>query len=110
MTDDWDDDEEPPNGPFRDGKMWVLSRKCSTCIFRPGNLMHLRDGSVDTMVDGCIEDNTVIPCHSTLDGPRSVCRGLWDKHRGEILVLRLAQCFDVIAFDDPPEKQIDKPA
>jgi hypothetical protein len=94
----------PPVGPFRDGKLYVLDEKCSTCIFRPGNLMHLREGTVEEMVQGCIEENTVIPCHQTLDGPRAVCRGLYDVHRREIVVLRMAAAFDRFAFEPPPEK------
>lgn len=92
------------DGPWRDDKVWVLTRKCGTCIFRPGNQMHLRDGRVDAMVADCIADNRVIPCHQTLDGPRSVCRGLFDVHRDDIMILRLAQAMKVLAFDDPPEE------
>lgn len=105
-TDDYvtidDEDAPPPNGPWRDARMYVLSRKCATCIFRPGNLMHLPEGKVEELVQGCIDDDTVIPCHETLDGPRSVCRGLWDKHRRDIVILRTAQAFEVVAYDDPP--------
>lgn len=109
MTDDetevWDPDEEPPNGPWRDGKLWVLTRKCDTCIFRPGNLMSLKDGRVDAMVSDCIQQDVIIPCHSTLDGPRSVCRGLYDVHRDDITVMQLAERLEVFAFDDPPAKE-----
>jgi hypothetical protein len=97
------DDEPPPNGPFRDGKLWVLDGKCPTCVFRPGNKMYLREGRLDQMVATCIDDNTVIPCHETLDGPRSVCRGLYDVHRQEIVILRMAAAFGIFAFDPPPE-------
>lgn len=106
MSEVCDDDEEPtPIGPFRDGQLWVLSRKCSTCIFRPGNLMHLRAGRVDGMVQDCLDEDTVIPCHQTLDGPRSICRGLYDKHRRDITVMRMAAAMKVFAFDDPPEHE-----
>lgn len=96
------DTEAPADGPFRDGKLYVLSEKCSTCIFRPGNLMHLRDGTVEEMVQGCLDDDTVISCHQTLDGPRSVCRGFWDTEKTNIVILRAAQAFGIVAFDDPP--------
>lgn len=93
---------ERVNGPYRDGLIWVLNRKCSTCIFRPGNKMHLQEDRVARMVKECIEEDTVVPCHRTLNGPRSICRGLWDLHRNDIFSLRLAQALGVIAFDDPP--------
>ena len=70
---------------FRDGRVHVQSRMCSTCIFRPGNLMHLRPGRVDQMVadagdDGCI------PCHKNLTGHgAAVCRGFYDRRRNQVL-------------------------
>lgn len=97
------DDEPPPNGPFRDGKLWVLTEKCQTCIFRPGNKMMLAPGRVESMITSCIEDNSVIPCHDTLDGPRSVCRGLFDVHRRDITIMRMAAAFDIYDYDPPPE-------
>lgn len=93
-----------PNGPMRDGKVWVLNSKCPTCIFRPGNKMHLTGGTLVSMVEKCITENRVIPCDETLAGPRSVCRGLWDVHRHEIGVLLLAEAMGVIEFDDLPEE------
>lgn len=93
------------DGPFRDGRIYVLDRKCSTCIFRPGNLMHLEPGRVDQMVEACIENQSVIPCHKTLDGPRSICRGYWDVHRDEIWPLRLAHAMDLVSYDSPPEEK-----
>lgn len=91
------------DGPFRDGLIWVLNRKCTTCLFRPGNKMDLNAGVVADIVKDCIKEDRVIPCHRTLNGPRSICRGLWDLHRNDIYSLRLAQAMGVIEFDDPPE-------
>jgi hypothetical protein len=100
-----DDDEPAPHGPFRDGNLYVLTEKCSTCIFRPGNLMHLREGRLEQMVKTCLDADTVIPCHQTLDGPRSICRGLYDVHRRDITVMRMAAALNVFAYDEPPEKR-----
>jgi hypothetical protein len=92
----------PANGPWRDGRLWVLTDKCGTCIFRPGNLMHLAPGDRDRMVDACIERQSPIVCHQTLDGPRSVCRGFYDLHRQDIVPLVLAEAMNLIEFDLPP--------
>lgn len=92
------------DGPWRQGQLWVLTSKCDTCIFRPGNKMYLQEGRLASMVATCISEDRVIPCHKTLDGPRSVCRGLYDTHKGDILTLRLAHALNVLAFDDPPEE------
>lgn len=100
---DEDGELRVPDGPWRDNKLWVLTRKCSTCIFRPGNLMRLAEGRVDDMVAECIIEGTVIPCHQTLDGPRSICRGLVDKHYRDIGILQVADRLGALAYDDPPE-------
>lgn len=91
------------HGPWRAGKVWVLTRKCDTCIFRPANLMNLMPGRLDAMVDTCVRNNRIIACHETLDGPRSVCRGLWDVHYHDIGTLQIADRLGHVAFDDPPE-------
>lgn len=108
---DQDDDEGGDQwglahrGPFRDGRVHVLSGKCATCIFRPGNLMRLAPGRVKEMVDGCVEGGGVIPCHSTLgtDSP-AVCRGFFDGYADRILALRLAGVMEMLEFDPVPEK------
>jgi hypothetical protein len=64
----------------RDGKMYVMSERCSTCIFRPGNLMHLQRGRVRAMVDEVQRTQGCIPCHKTLGGDNAICRGQFDLH------------------------------
>lgn len=99
-----EDEFEHANGPWRDGKVWVLSRKCSTCIFHAGNLMKLAPGRLQGMIDACRREDTVIPCHKTLDGPRSICRGFYDAYGPEIKAVRIAHALDFLAFDDPPQE------
>ena len=80
---------------FRDGKVHVQEAKCSTCIYRPGNLMHLDPGRKDSMESEAIAGGGVIPCHKTLGGDESVCRGFFDvaKHEG---LLAVAERLDVV--------------
>jgi hypothetical protein len=52
---------------FRNGKVHVQKRRCDTCIFRPGNLMHLQAGTVEMMVAESVKDDASIPCHETLE-------------------------------------------
>lgn len=65
---------------FRDDRVHVLSEKCATCIFRPGNLMRLRAGRVREMVDEARKNESAIVCHSTLGGHEAVCRGFFDRY------------------------------
>lgn len=77
----------------------TLDEKCPTCIFRPGNLMHLADGARDDMVEAALERGSWIVCHSTLPdagipvGQQAICRGFWDVHARDSFGCRLAVAF-----------------
>lgn len=85
-----------PHNVYRDGKVHVLSERCETCIFRAGNLMHLKPGRVKDMVDQCLENESAIPCHKTLDGDNAICRGYYDGYADRTMTLRLAKFFEII--------------
>lgn len=89
---DWDEEEEDPRPPPTwDAKgFYVMAEQCSTCIFRPGNLMHLSEGRLKDMTDTTDrEDNNVI-CHQTLDDKvGAVCKGSADRRAGQ--ALRIAE-------------------
>ncbi len=71
---------------FRNGAVWVMTEKCPTCIFRPGNLMRLKRGRVAGMKRGADKAGSCIPCHEIMDGPQpAVCRGYYDNHNSQLL-------------------------
>lgn len=78
----------------------MCETKCSTCIFRPGNLMHLEEGRVENMVAECIETQGTIPCHKTLDGDNAVCRGFFDVHKKDVPLLQIAERMGIIAHQE----------
>lgn len=79
---------------FRNDNVHVCERLCSTCIFRPGNLMHLEPGRVEDMIaDAEFTDGTIV-CHKTLDGDNAVCRGFFNQHATP--TLRMAIAFKAI--------------
>lgn len=87
---------------YNDGALHVHASLCSTCIFRPGNLMHLRAGRVEEMVETCMAGQGVIPCHQTLDDPQeSVCRGFFNRYKHEVSLLSVAERMGVIAYTNP---------
>jgi hypothetical protein len=104
-----------PDGPFRDGKVHVLDDKCSTCVFRPGNQMHLQAGRVKGMVDESIEDGGAITCHQTLEyngsyeAEPAVCRGFWDSYRDRVQALQLAERLNMVEFDEQPTEVTHEP-
>lgn len=74
------------NNSYRDGKVHVKKALCKTCIFRPGNKMHLEEGRVEGMVKSATEDGGAIICHDTLGTKENaVCRGFFNKHKTSTL-------------------------
>lgn len=77
-----------PGGPR------LLTEQCVTCIFRPGNPMHLNRGRVKAMVTDTLDGGGFITCHKTLPygdhpdfGP-AICRGFFDRYAQRSNVLR----------------------
>ncbi len=94
--------------PYRDGRVHVLSARCHTCVFRPGNLMKLTAGRLRELVDDNIAADSALTCHSTLYRPEvdeAVCKGFFDAYWQETAPLRLARYFDVVTYVDPPAKE-----
>lgn len=85
---------------YRRNRMHVMARMCDTCIFRPGNLMDLEPGRVESMVAECERNDGCIPCHKTLGqtGGEAVCRGMYEFHRSP--TLHLAECLGVVKFQE----------
>jgi hypothetical protein len=84
---------------YRNGKVHVCAERCATCVFRPGNLMHLERGRLADMVASArsYDQGGHIICHDTLDAANAVCRGWFDRYAAADPVFRLAQAFDVVA-------------
>lgn len=94
-------------GPFDPvtGRVHVLDQRCSTCVFRPGNLMHLHPGRLKNLIETNTANGSALTCHVTLAEwdapvPPAVCRGFYDTH--PTLPLLLAAALDMITFDPPP--------
>lgn len=72
---------------------------CSTCVFRPGNLMLLPAGRLAEIIRDNVANDSALPCHSTLYGQaeqEAVCRGFFDRHK--TTPLQLAERLDLITF------------
>lgn len=113
MTEDYDDEWDgdgwgpQPVGDAHAHEVRLCSRMCDTCIFRPGNPMHLMPGRVAQMVKDARAGEGHIPCHDTLgtDAP-AICRGYADKaDHGRSLLLRLGRALGWIKEIDPPNKE-----
>lgn len=102
------EEEIDTSNPFRDNKLHVLSEKCSTCIFRPGNPMNLVPGRLQHMVRDTVQNDSYIVCHQTLDinheydAEPAVCKGFFDSYTTN--PLRVASRLNLIEFDQHPSK------
>jgi hypothetical protein len=79
----------------------VQADKCGTCIFRPGNLMHLKPGRVADMVQHALANDSAITCHQTLSGDGALCSGFFTAYAERVLPLRLARALDAITYVQP---------
>lgn len=92
-------------------KMRVLSEQCSTCVGRPGNLMHLREGRLKLLIEDNTGPNALgLICHQTLrygdhpDFGGAICRWFYD-HYGDLANgIRVLQRLIGIIEVDPPEE------
>jgi hypothetical protein len=85
--------------PYHHGRVHVRSEMCATCVFRPGNLMHLAPGRLAELVKQNVDADSALTCHSTLYGQadqEAVCRGFFDRHK--TAPLQLAERLGVVAF------------
>lgn len=96
------DEDERYQPVWRDNHLHVLSEQCSSCIFRPGNLMQLKSGRVRGMIDECKREQTAIACHQTLGDEPAICRGFFDRYADDIWRLRFARHLGVVREVAPP--------
>jgi hypothetical protein len=89
------------NGPLTKAGLRVCTSECATCVYRPGNVMHLQPGRLKGMVADALGNDSFIVCHKTLDGERAVCRGFYDAHGWATLGCRLGHLLGVIEVTPP---------
>ena len=64
----------------------LLSVRCTTCILRPGDKMHLGPEQTAAFVRRVLAESTYVVCHQTLtygDNPDfgpAICRGFFDAY------------------------------
>jgi hypothetical protein len=89
----------------------LLSERCSTCILRHGDKMHLGAEHTAAFVRQALDAGTYVVCHQTLTygdhpdfGP-AICRGFFDAYAGRSPALRLLQAFSRLTEVEPPQPQ-----
>ncbi|WP_431895527.1 HAD domain-containing protein [Micromonospora haikouensis] len=91
-------------------KSRLLSRQCATCIFRPGNPMHLAEGRLRDLVAEARQNESFVVCHDTLPYHRdagvkpAICRGFADRYSTQALQV-IERLFGFIEVDPPGENR-----
>lgn len=86
--------ESPAMGP--DGRPQAMAERCSTCVFRPGNLMRLQGDRLRAIIAGNREAGAVLTCHQTLsygshpELGQAACRGFLDAYP-DVQAARIAE-------------------
>jgi len=67
------------------GKPRLLTGRCTTCVFRPSNLMNLPPGRLAELVAHNRDAGAGLTCHQTLSysgtgAARAFCRGFYDAY------------------------------
>jgi hypothetical protein len=111
-TDDLSEDDTAVCVPVADeatGEIRLLSERCLTCIYRPGNPFRATmPGRIRTMVADAVADERHVTCHSTLPGSApagvepAICRGFADTHGDRSLALRLGDALGLVREVPPP--------
>jgi len=88
----------------------LLTEQCSTCVFRPGNLMHLREGRLHDLVNENLRAGAALTCHQTLsygdhpDFGEAVCRGFYDAVGPRSQIVRIVERLGGYDEVPPPTK------
>ncbi|ROO62991.1 hypothetical protein EDC02_5000 [Micromonospora sp. Llam0] len=91
------------------GKSRMLSRQCATCIFKPGNPMHLQEGRLRDLLAETLAAGTYVVCHSTLphylypNAQPAICRGFADGYTSQALQV-IGRLWGFIEVDPPGEQ------
>ena len=68
--------------------------KCSSCVFRPDNLMQLADGRLADLIASNRATGSMLICHQTILGSHpeigeTMCRGFWDAYADSSNLVRV---------------------
>lgn len=100
MIEHEDEDEDEFTPVFDKAGLHVLSEPCSTCIFRPGNLMRLNPGRLKDMTDSTDAADTNVVCHQTLGQPvGALCHGSVERRAGQMV--RIGERLNAIVYVEP---------
>lgn len=92
----------PEHNVYRDGKIYVLSEKCATCIFRPHERPVSGARVAELVSETKDKEGATVVCHHTLGTKENaICRGWWDRFSQYDPILGLAEAMNAIEEQKP---------
>lgn len=87
----------------------LMSEQCTTCVFRPGNLMHLSPGRLKELIGSNTGPEALgLVCHQTLsygahpETGAAFCRGFYDSYGHLANYIRIMERLGGFTEVDPP--------
>ena len=65
--------------------MLICAKRCNECLFSNNKIVS--DERKAEIIEDCLTNDTFFVCHKT---DNTCCRGFWDNHNRDTLILRLA--------------------
>lgn len=84
---------------YHSNKVHVVDKKCSTCVFHPGNLMKLQPGRLKEIVDHNLGEGVGLTCHKTTfdqQEQEATCAGYYEAYGDQIQIYQVAERLGMI--------------
>lgn len=84
-------------------KLQICKQSCNQCLFTANKIVS--EDRAAEVVEQSLASDTYFECHKgTIAGLKLVCRGFWNKHKKDTLLLRLANLFGHYEFVEIPKE------
>lgn len=85
-----------------------MSERCSDCVFRSGNLMHLQPGRLGDLVRANLDADAALVCHQTTyeqdERGEAICAGFARAYGHEVTGLRAANVMGLVQDQEPAQQ------
>lgn len=80
----------------------VVSHRCDECLFTANRVV--AEDRKDEIIDIALSKNSYFTCHQAqIVGRDLCCKGFFDEHQNDTLVIRLAKDLNLLHFVDLPD-------
>lgn len=78
-------------------KLKICNQACDQCLFTDNRIVS--DERANQIIEQCLIGDKYFECHKgTIKGERIICRSFWNRHKKDVLSLRMALVFGMYEF------------